>query len=65
MINHVSLLRSNVEFAKRIALDRFGDPYVYGGQCDPFDLGQGADCSGLAALITDAVFRGPDGTRNR
>lgn len=53
------LLRSNVEFAKRVFLDRLGDPYVYGGCYDPFNLGVGADCSGSAGIFLGAALHGP------
>lgn len=54
----MSVTRKNVEFAKRIFSDRLGDPYVFGGNWDPFNLGTGTDCSGLVGDILDAVNEG-------
>lgn len=54
----MSVLRTNVEFAKRIFSDRLGDPYVYGGNWDPFNLKTGTDCSGLVGDELDAVLMG-------
>jgi hypothetical protein len=54
----VGVTRKNVEFAKRIFTDRIGDPYVYGGTWNPFDLSVGCDCSGLVTDILSATFDG-------
>lgn len=54
----MSVTRKNVEFAKRIFVDRLGDPYVYGGTWDPFNLATGCDCSGLVTDILSATFDG-------
>lgn len=51
--------RANVEFAKRIGLDRVGNDYVYGGNWSPTDKGRGTDCSGLCIDILDAAVNGP------
>ena len=50
--------RANVEFAKRIGLDRVGNDYVYGGNWSPTVVGRGTDCSGLVVDICDAVRNG-------
>ncbi|AIK69262.1 lysin A [Mycobacterium phage Minerva] len=50
--------RLNVEFAKKILVDRIGNNYVYGGNWDPFNLKKGTDCSGLVIDICDAVRNG-------
>jgi len=50
--------RANVEFAKRIGLDRVGNGYVYGGNWSPTDVQRGTDCSGLVVDICDAVRNG-------
>lgn len=66
----MTLLRSNVEFAKRVFLDRLtannapsdngpGDAYVYGGTYDPYNFGIGADCSGSAGIFIGAAINGP------
>lgn len=63
----MTLLRSNIELAKRVFLDRLttdaqpltqanmdvgpGDEYVYGGVYDIFNFGVGADCSGSAGIF--------------
>ena len=54
----MSVLRANVEFAKKIFTDRIGDPYVYGGNWNPRDLSVGTDCSGLVGDMLDAVLLG-------
>lgn len=54
----MTILRKNVEFAKRIFSDRLGDPYVYGGNWDPFNVRTGTDCSGLVGDILDACLLG-------
>lgn len=54
----MAVLRTNVEFAKRIFQDRVGNDYVYGGNWNPFNLKVGTDCSGLVIDICDAVRNG-------
>lgn len=71
----MDLKRSNVEFAKRVFLDRLtvgdqpvadktkpylgpGNLYDYGNVFNPFNLGVGADCSGLAGTEISATFYG-------
>src|SRR6478752_34154 len=67
----MALKRSNVEFAKRVFLDRLtaddapsghgpGVDYLYGGVYDPFNFGIGADCSGSAGIFIGAAFKGTD-----
>jgi hypothetical protein len=56
----VSLTRKNIEFAKRVFADRIGDPYIYGGVYDPFNLNTGADCSGSAGVFVGAALLGAD-----
>jgi len=55
----MSVLRTNLEFAKRIFADRLGNDYVYGGNWDPNDTSVGTDCSGLVIDILDACVNGP------
>jgi hypothetical protein len=66
----MTFLRSNVEFSKRVFLDRLnandapsdvgpGDDYVYAGVYDPFNFGIGADCSGSAGIFIGAAVKGP------
>lgn len=74
----MTLLRSNVEFAKRVFLDRLttdaqkvqdnpdlgpGDEYEYGEQYDPYNFGTGADCSGSAGIFIGAALLGPSGMK--
>lgn len=54
----MAVLRANVEFAKRIFMDRVGNDYVYGGNWNPFNLKVGTDCSGLVIDVCDAVRNG-------
>lgn len=54
----MSVTRKNVEFAKRIGFDRVGNPYVYGGNWDPYNLTTGTDCSGLCVDELDAAVNG-------
>ncbi len=53
--------RSNIEFAKRVFLDRLSAeaPYIYGGVCDPGNFGIGGDCSGLVGILSAIALRGP------
>lgn len=56
----MTVTRKNVEFAKRVFVDRLGDPYVYGGYYDAFHLEVGADCSGSAGIFIGAAVYGAD-----
>lgn len=56
----MALTRKNIEFAKRVFADRIGDPYIYGGVYDPFNLKTGADCSGSAGIFVGAALLGAD-----
>lgn len=56
----MNLTRRNVEFAKRVFVDRLGDEYVYGGYYDAFNLKTGADCSGSAGIFIGAAINGAD-----
>jgi hypothetical protein len=66
----MSFQRSNIEFSKRVFLDRLtandapsdqgpGDDYIYAGVYDPFNFGIGADCSGAAGIFIGATVNGP------
>lgn len=52
------VVRKNTEFGKVIAYDRWNDPYVYGGNWDPFNKATGTDCSGCVVDILDAAING-------
>lgn len=52
------MLRSNINFAKKLFLDRLGDRYLYGGVFDPFRLNISADCSGLCGIVIGAALYG-------
>ncbi|MGH3956487.1 MAG: chitinase [Mycobacterium sp.] len=54
----MAVLRSNVNFAKRIFTDRVGNEYDYGGNWNPFNLRIGTDCSGLVIDELDAAVNG-------
>lgn len=54
----MTVLRANVDFAKRIFADRVGNDYVYGGNWSPTDTNIGTDCSGLVIDILDACVNG-------
>lgn len=54
----MSVLRTHVDFAKRIFADRVGNDYVYGGNWSPTDTSIGTDCSGLVIDILDACVNG-------
>lgn len=72
----MTLLRSNVEFSKRVFLDRLttdaqplqhsdidqgpGDEYEYAGCFDPYNFGVSADCSGLCGIVLGAAIDGPE-----
>lgn len=56
----MSVLRTNVDFAKRIFGERVGNDYVYGGVWSPTDTSAGTDCSGLVVAILDACVNGPE-----
>jgi hypothetical protein len=55
-----NILRSDVEFSKRVFLDRMGLEYEYALAYDPFNLGVGADCSGSAGIFIGAAVKGPN-----
>lgn len=50
--------RKDLSFAQQIAIDRRYNPYVYGGNWDPFDRSVGTDCSGCVEDELDASLRG-------
>ncbi len=50
--------RKNISFGQQIAIDREGDPYVYGGNWDPFNRKTGTDCSGCVVDELDAGING-------
>lgn len=53
-----ALLRANIEFCKKVFIDRLGDPYLYGAEYDPFNLKTGADCSGADGIFIGAAISG-------
>lgn len=55
----MAVLREYRDFAKRIANDRVGNAYVYGGNWSSTNPRVGTDCSGLVISICDAVRNGP------
>lgn len=54
----MTIQRANVSFAQQIAIDRAGNPYVYGGNWDPFNRATGTDCSGCVVDELDAAING-------
>jgi N-acetyl-anhydromuramyl-L-alanine amidase AmpD len=54
----MAVSRTNVDFAKRIGRERVGNDYVYGGVWSAGNKDQGTDCSGICALLLDAVVNG-------
>ena len=44
--------RKTVSFGQQIAIDRQYDPYIYGGNWDPFNRKTGTDCSGCVVDAT-------------
>lgn len=54
----MSVTRKDLSFAQQIAIDRRGDPYVYGGNWDPMDRSTGTDCSGCVIDELDASING-------
>lgn len=50
--------RKNVSFAQQIAIDRRGNPYIYGGNWDPYKRGVGTDCSGCVTDELDGSLNG-------
>ena len=58
-----ALLRSNIEYAKKIFLERLGDVYVYGENYRKVIPGFGADCSGSAGVYLTAAMFGYSGTK--
>lgn len=55
----MAVSRTNVDFAKRIGLERVGNQYVYGGTWSASNKTVGTDCSGICAHLLDAVVNGP------
>lgn len=54
----MSVTRKNLSFAQQIAIDRQYDPYVFGGNWDPFQRWIGTDCSGCVIDLLDASING-------
>lgn len=50
--------RKYLSFGQQIAIDRRGNPYVYGGNWDPFKRAVGTDCSGCVVDELDASVNG-------
>lgn len=50
--------RRNLCFADQIAIDRRYNPYIYGGNWDPFRRDWGTDCSGCVIDLIDASING-------
>lgn len=50
--------RMNLSFAQQIAIDRQHNPYVFGGNWNPFDRTEGTDCSGCVIDVIDASLHG-------
>jgi hypothetical protein len=54
----MSVQRKTVSFAQQIAIDREHDPYVFGGNWDPFNRQTGTDCSGCVVDELDGSING-------
>lgn len=54
----MQVTRSNLSFGQQIAIDRRYNPYVYGGNWDPFRRWIGTDCSGCVFDLIDASLNG-------
>lgn len=50
--------RKNLSFAQQIAIDRWNNDYVFGGNWDPFNRATGTDCSGCVVDELDAAING-------
>lgn len=50
--------RRNLSFAQQVAIDRRWNPYIYGGNWDPFKRAIGTDCSGCVVDMLDAALNG-------
>jgi hypothetical protein len=50
--------RKTVSFGQQIAIDRQHDPYVFGGNWDPFHRQTGTDCSGCVVDALDGSING-------
>jgi hypothetical protein len=50
--------RKTVSFAQQVAIDRHYDPYVYGGNWNPFNRQTGTDCSGCVVDELDGSING-------
>lgn len=56
----MTILQSRVNWVLEQAKARLGNPYVYGGVYSPYDVSQGADCSGVAGWILEALTKGSE-----
>lgn len=56
----MSISRKNLSFAQQIVIDRQYNPYVYGGNFDPFRRWIGTDCSGCVIDLLDASINGTE-----
>lgn len=54
----MAVQQQTASFAEQIVIDRHGNPYVYGGNWDPFNRTQGTDCSGCIVDVLDAAING-------
>jgi hypothetical protein len=54
----MSVCRKTISFGQQIAIDRQGDPYVFGGNWDPFNRQTGTDCSGCVVDELDGSING-------
>lgn len=53
------ILASSAHWVLAGARERLGNPYVYGGVYSPTDLREGADCSGVAGWVLEALTSTP------
>lgn len=60
-----AVLRTNVDYIKSEFHKRVGTAYRYAGVWSKTEVGQGCDCSALAAHILNGVLFGPDMTWQR
>jgi Domain of unknown function (DUF1906)/Cutinase len=58
-------VRTNIDYIKSEFSRRVGNPYQYAGVWSKSQIGQGCDCSALAAHILNGVLFGPDMTWQR
>lgn len=54
----MTVVRKNISFAEQVAIDRHWNPYVYGGNWDPFQRQVGTDCSGSVVDLVDGSING-------